>query len=55
MKAWNDTVVCVTTKAIYEYRDGKTVNALSVRILFMVEPVLTVCFNLYEAVRIPII
>ena len=30
MKAWNDTVVCVTTKAIYEYRDGKTVNALSV-------------------------
>lgn len=30
MKAWNDTVVCVTTKAIYEYRDGRTVKALSV-------------------------
>ncbi|MCI5858310.1 MAG: extracellular solute-binding protein [Blautia sp.] len=30
MKAWNDTVVCVTSKAIYEYRDGRTVNALSV-------------------------
>ena len=30
MKAWNDTVVCVTRKAIYEYRDGRTVNVLSV-------------------------
>lgn len=30
MKAWNDTVVCVTTKAIYEYRDGRTVKVLSV-------------------------
>ncbi len=30
MRAWNDTVVCATPKAIYEYRDGKTVKALSV-------------------------
>ena len=30
MRAWNDTVVCATPKAIYEYRDEKTVTALSV-------------------------
>lgn len=30
MRAWKGTAVCVTSKAIYEYRDGKTVNALSV-------------------------
>ena len=30
MKAFGDTVMCVTTKAIYEYRDGRTVNVLSV-------------------------
>lgn len=30
MRAWKGTVICVTSKAIYEYRDGKTVNALSV-------------------------
>lgn len=30
MEACNDTVMCVTTKAIYEYRDGRSVNVLSV-------------------------
>lgn len=30
MKAWNDTVVCATPRGIYEYRDGKTVTALSI-------------------------
>lgn len=30
MEACDDTVMCVTAKAIYEYRDGRCVNALSV-------------------------
>ena len=30
MRAYDDCVICVTQKAIYEYRDGETVQVLAV-------------------------